>query len=106
MATKMSKSQVAAALAEKVEISKKQASAFLEELANLAYKEAKNSFTLPGIGKLVLVNRKARMGRNPATGEQIKIPAKKVVKFRVAKAAKDAILGAAPAKKAAKGKKK
>ena len=67
---------------------------FLEELASLAYKEAKNSFTLPGLGKLVLVNRKARMGRNPATGEAIKIPAKKVVKFRVGKAAKDAILGA------------
>ncbi len=101
---KMSKSQVAAALAEKIEISKKQAGAFLEELANLAYREAKNSFTLPGIGKLVLVNRKARMGRNPATGEAIKIPAKKVVKFRVAKAAKDAILGGAAPKK--KGKKK
>ena len=60
----------------------------------MAYKEAKNTFTLPGIGKLVLVQRKARMGRNPATGEAIKIKAKKVVKFRVAKAAKDAILGA------------
>jgi DNA-binding protein HU-beta len=106
---KMSKSQVAAALAEKVEISKKQAGALLEELATLAYKEAKNSFTLPGIGKLVLVNRKARMGRNPATGEQIKIPAKKVVKFRVAKAAKDAILGGGGAPKKAgmaKGKRK
>ncbi|MCD6052734.1 MAG: hup [Verrucomicrobia bacterium] len=88
------KSQIAAALAEKAEISKKQAVAILEEIASLAYKQAKNSFTLPGIGKLVLVNRKARMGRNPATGEAIKIPAKKVVKFRVAKAAKDAILGA------------
>ena len=86
--------QIAAALAEKAEISKKQAVAILEEIASLAYKQAKNSFTLPGIGKLVLVNRKARMGRNPATGEAIKIPAKKVVKFRVAKAAKDAILGA------------
>jgi DNA-binding protein HU-beta len=62
-------------------------------MAALAYKEAKNSFTLPGLGKLVLVNRKARMGRNPQTGEAIKIPAKKVVKFRVAKAAKEAILG-------------
>ena len=59
-----------------------------------AYKKAKDGFTVPGIGKLVLVQRKARMGRNPATGEQIKIKAKKVVKFRVAKAAKDAILGA------------
>ena len=90
---KMSKSQVAATLAERCEISKKQAGTLLEELATLAHKEAKNSFTLPGIGKLVLVNRKARMGRNPATGESIKIPAKKVVKFRIAKAAKDAILG-------------
>ena len=62
-------------------------------LTELAYKHAKDTFTLPGIGKLVLVNRKARMGRNPKTGETIKIPAKKVVKFRVAKAAKDAILG-------------
>lgn len=94
MAKALTKSQIAATLAEKTEISKKQAVAILEELAALAYKQAKNSFTLPGIGKLVLVNRKARMGRNPATGEAIKIPAKKVVKFRVAKAAKDAILGA------------
>jgi DNA-binding protein HU-beta len=94
MAKALTKSQIAATLAEKTEISKKQAVAVLEELAGLAYKQAKNSFTLPGIGKLVLVNRKARMGRNPATGEAIKIPAKKVVKFRVAKAAKDAILGA------------
>ena len=90
----LSKSQVAAALSESVEgMSKKQVNEFMEALANLAYKQAKNSFTIPGIGKLVLVNRKARMGRNPATGETIQIPAKKVVKFRVAKAAKDAILG-------------
>ncbi len=65
----------------------------LEALVALAYKNAKNSFTIPGLGKIVLVNRKARMGRNPATGETIKIAAKRVVKFRVAKAAKDAILG-------------
>ena len=90
----MSKSGVASALADKTNVSKKQAVLFMEELANLAYKEAKNSFTLPGLGKLVLVQRKARMGRNPATGEAIKIPAKKVVKFRVAKACKDAVLGA------------
>ncbi len=90
---KMTKSQIAAALAEKVGISKKQSVQYLEELANLAYKEAKNMFTLPGLGKLVLVNRAARVGRNPATGEQIQIPAKRVVKFRVAKAAKEAILG-------------
>jgi DNA-binding protein HU-beta len=94
MAKALSKSQVAASIAEKAQISKKIASEILDHLADLAYKNAKNSFTLPGIGKLVLVNRKARTGRNPATGETIQIPAKKVVKFRVAKAAKDAILGA------------
>jgi DNA-binding protein HU-beta len=91
---KMTKSQIASSLAETAGISKKQAAGFLEAQANLAYKQAKKTFTIPGIGKLVLVNRKARMGRNPATGQEIQIPAKKVVKFRVAKAAKDAILGA------------
>ncbi len=92
MAKAMTKSQIVTAVAEEAEISKKQAGAVLEALAALAYKNAKNGFTVPGLGKLVLVNRKARMGRNPATGETIKIAAKKVVKFRVAKAAKDAIL--------------
>ena len=90
----MTKSQVAAAIAETVGISKKQATEILQTVVDLAYKNAKNTFTLPGLGKLVLVNRKARVGRNPATGESINIPAKRVVKFRVAKAAKDAILGA------------
>ena len=80
-------------MAEKVGITKKQAAQFLDDLAALAYKNAKNTFTLAGLGKLVLVNRKARVGRNPMTGETINIPAKRVVKFRVAKAAKDAILG-------------
>jgi DNA-binding protein HU-beta len=94
MAKAMTKSQIAATLAEKVEISRKQSVLFLEALASLAYKNAKNTFTLPGLGKLVLVNRKARQGRNPATGETIQIPAKRVVKFRVAKACKDAVLGA------------
>ena len=89
----LTKSQTAAKLADATGLSKKQVNEFFDSLSKLAYKEAKNSFTIPGIGKLVLVNRKARMGRNPATGEAIKIPAKKVVKFRVAKAAKDAILG-------------
>ena len=74
-------------------LTKKQGVQILEALVALAYKNAKNSFTIPGLGKIVLVNRKARMGRNPATGETIKIKAKRVVKFRVAKAAKDAILG-------------
>ena len=88
----MTKSQIADALAEKTGVTKKVAVQFMEEYANLAYKEAKKGFTLFGLGKLVLVQRKARMGRNPATGEAIKIPAKKVVKFRVAKACKDAII--------------
>lgn len=93
MAKPMTKSEIAAALADEVGITKKQGIQVLDTLAQLAYKNAKNTFTLPGIGKLVLVNRKARKGRNPKTGEIIDIPAKKVVKFRVAKAAKDAILG-------------
>jgi DNA-binding protein HU-beta len=93
MAKALSKSQIAAAIADNAESSKKQAVEILDHIAQLAYKNAKNSFTLPGLGKLVLVNRKARQGRNPATGETIQIPAKRVVKFRVAKAAKDAILG-------------
>lgn len=93
MAKAMTKSQIADHLARKTGITKKTATQILDELATLAYKEAKNSFVLPGIGKLVLAQRKARIGRNPQTGEQIKIPAKKVLKFRVAKAAKDAILG-------------
>jgi len=88
----MTKAQIQATLAEKTGLSKKQVAAFFEELCNLAYAEAPNSFTIPGLGKLVLVNRAARIGRNPATGEQIQIPAKRVVKFRVAKACKDAIL--------------
>jgi len=93
MAKPMTKAKVADYLAGKLDVSKKQATMFLEHLSNLAYREAKNSFTIPGIGKLVLVNRKARMGRNPQTGEPLRIPARRVVRFRVAKAAKDAILG-------------
>ncbi len=89
---KLTKSQLASEIAHKANISKKAAAEILENLATLAYKHAKDTFTIPGIGKLVLVHRKARMGRNPATGEAIHIKAKKVVKFRVAKAAKDAIL--------------
>jgi DNA-binding protein HU-beta len=94
MAKALTKSQTVASVAETVGLNKKQAGQTIEALVALAYKNAKNSFTIPGLGKLVLVNRKARMGRNPATGETIKIAAKRVVKFRVAKAAKDAILGA------------
>lgn len=93
MAKALTKSQIADNLSKKLGITKKQMVEIMNEMANLAYKEAKNAFTLPGIGKLVLVKRKARMGRNPQTGAAIKIPAKKVVKFRVAKACKDAVLG-------------
>ena len=93
MAKALTKSQISSEIAEKNSITKKQAVEILDFIAELAYKNAKNSFTLPGLGKIVLVNRKARTGRNPATGETIQIKAKKVVKFRVAKAAKDAILG-------------
>jgi DNA-binding protein HU-beta len=93
MAKALSKSQLVAAIAEKAALSKKQAGEILDHLAALAYKHAKDTFTLPGIGKLVLKDRAARMGRNPKTGEAIQIKAKRVVKFRVAKAAKDAILG-------------
>jgi DNA-binding protein HU-beta len=93
MAKAMTKAQIITGVAEKVKITKKQAGEAIAALAALAYKNAKNGFTLPGLGKLVLVNRKARMGRNPSTGAKIKIPAKRVVKFRVAKACKDSILG-------------
>jgi len=94
MAKALTKSQIAAELATKSGLTKAKATEILEFIAQLAYKNAKNTFTLPGLGKLVLVNRKARVGRNPATGATIQIAAKRVVKFRVAKAAKDAILGA------------
>ena len=87
----MTKSQVITSLAETSGLSKKEIVSVLNAQMQLAYGEAKNGYTIPGIGKLVVVARKARMGRNPATGEAIHIPAKKVLKFRVAKAAKDAI---------------
>ena len=88
----MTKSQVAAYIAEKFDLTKRQGTEILEELAKLAAKEAKRGFTFPGVGKLVVVKRKARMGRNPQTGEAIKIPAKTVLKFRIAKAMKETAL--------------
>ncbi len=92
MATKpKTKNQVITAIAESTELSKKDVTAVIESMVQMAYKEAKVGFTIPGLGKLVVVNRKARDGRNPATVEKIRIPAKKVLKFRIAKAAKDAI---------------
>jgi len=92
MAKPKTKSQILTQMAEDADITKKQAVAALESLISQAYKGAKDGFTVPGLGKLVKQRRKARMGRNPATGESIKIPAKTVLKFRIAKAAKDAVV--------------
>ncbi|MBI1737497.1 MAG: HU family DNA-binding protein [Candidatus Rokubacteria bacterium] len=93
MAKMMTKSQVMGHLAQKTGLSKKQIVEVFDETLSLASKEAKNGFVLPGFGKLVVANRKARMGRNPQTGEPIKIPAKRVCKFRLAKSLKDTALG-------------
>src|SRR6266545_7932070 len=88
----ISKSETLNRLSEKTGLTKKQVGTVLDELAALSYKEARNGFTFPGVGKLVIVDRKARLGRNPATGETIQIPAKRVLKFRIAKQAKDSTL--------------
>jgi DNA-binding protein HU-beta len=90
----MTKAQIIATMADKFDMTKKETAAFFDELNKLAYKEAKKNgaFLLPGFGKLVLQKRKARKGRNPATGEAIRIPAKTVVKMRLSKACKDAIV--------------
>ncbi|HEX7958308.1 MAG TPA: HU family DNA-binding protein [Terriglobales bacterium] len=93
MASGMTKTALVRSMAEKLELTNKQSAAFLELLAETAVRETKKNgvFIIPGLGRLVKAERKARMGRNPQTGEPIKIKAKTVVKFRVAKAAKDAI---------------
>ncbi len=88
----LTKAQLMTTLAEQNDLPKKKMIEIMDSLVQLSYKQAKLGFTIPGLGKLVLQNRKARMGRNPQTGEAIKIPAKKVLKFRIAKAAKDAVL--------------
>lgn len=90
----MTKSQLMDAIASKTGHTKKDVAALMEAMVNVAYSETKKSgeFSIPGLGKLVKKHRAARTGRNPATGESIQIPAKTVVKFRVAKAAKDSIL--------------
>jgi DNA-binding protein HU-beta len=90
----MTKAQIVSHLSEKASVTKATTSTFLDEIAKLAAKEAKKGFTVPGLGKVVLVNRKARMGRNPQTGQSMRIPAKRVLRFRIAKALKDAVLGA------------
>ncbi|MDK2970816.1 MAG: DNA-binding protein HU-beta [Candidatus Sumerlaeota bacterium] len=91
----MTKAQLMAHLSEKTGIAKKDVVALWEELTALAYKEAKKEkgFTLPGLGKIIVVKRKARTARNPQTGEPIRVPARKALKFRIAKQAKDAIVG-------------
>ncbi len=98
MATGLTKTALIRQMAEKLELTNKQIGAFLDLLSETAVKETKKNgvFIIPGIGRLVKAERKARVGRNPQTGAAIKIKAKTVVKFRVAKAAKDAI---APVKK-------
>ena len=93
MAKMMTKSATLGHLAQKTGLPKKQVAELLDELLTLACKEAKNGFVVPGFGKLVLANRKARIGRNPQTGEPLKIPAKRVCKFRLAKSLKDTVLG-------------
>ena len=91
---RMTQTQLVREIAEGCEVANKVAKMFLDGLATIAVRETKKNgmFVIPGIGRLVRVERKARVGRNPATGATIKIPAKKVVKFRVAKAVKDAIV--------------
>jgi DNA-binding protein HU-beta len=90
---KMTKAQIMAALSEKTGLKKSEVVNVMDTVAVMAYSEVKKNgeFVLPGFGKMVKVNRKERMGRNPATGEEIKIPAKTVVKFRLSKAAKEAV---------------
>jgi DNA-binding protein HU-beta len=95
----MTKTETVRELSERSGLDRKQVGSLLEELAKLSYEQARDGFTIPGLGKLVLVDRKARLGRNPATGEQIQIPAKRVLKFRIAKQAKDAVLAAKGARK-------
>jgi DNA-binding protein HU-beta len=99
----MTKGDIVDHLAKKVGTTKKTATQFLDELVNLTYKEAKKDFTIPGLGKLTVVSRKKRMGRNPATGETMVIPAKKVLKFKVSKHASNAVF---PPKPTTKKKKK
>src|ERR1035441_9170530 len=97
---RMTQTAIVKELAETTGVNNKVAKQFIESLTDLAIRETKKNgvFILPGIGRLVGIDRKARIGRNPATGESIKIPAKKVVKFRLAKSVKEAII---PPKKVA-----
>jgi DNA-binding protein HU-beta len=89
----LSPTAIYSAIAEKTGMEKERVQTVLDELAQLAYREARTGFTVPGIGKLVVVDSAARKGRNPLTGEEIQIPARQAVKFRVSKACKQAVLG-------------
>jgi DNA-binding protein HU-beta len=99
--TRMTQTQIIRELAEEAQVPTKTVKQILSTFAEMAVRETKKKglFVVPGLGRLVRQERKARTGRNPATGEAIKIPAKKVVKFRIAKAVKDAIVPAKAAKK-------
>ena len=104
MATKpMTKGDIVDHLAKKVGTTKKVANQFLDEFVQLSYKEAKKDFTIPGLGKLTVASRKKRIGRNPATGATMVIPAKKVVKFKVSKQVQNAVF---PPKTTSKKKKR
>ncbi len=103
MADRMTKSEIYAYLADKTGLKRKEVQSVLEELAQLAYKEAKNTFVVPDLGIIVLNERAARkmmMRFGPKAGQEILVPAKKVLRFRFSKAAKDAILGVSPKAKA------
>lgn len=104
MAKSMTKTQVTMALAEKTGLTKQQVTQFFQELAGMAYDQSEHGFPIPGIGKLVLVDRKGRKGRNPRTGEEIWIPPKRALKFRLSKEAKvavDALHNSKPAEESA-----
>lgn len=94
-AKSLTKGEIITHLAKKTGTTKRVANQFLDEFVLLSYKEAKKDFTIPGLGKLTVVNRKKRMGRNPATGETMVIPAKSVLKFKVGKPAQDAVFPSA-----------
>jgi DNA-binding protein HU-beta len=99
----MTKGDIVSHLSKKTGTTKKLANQFLDELVGLSHKEAKKDFTIPGLGKLTVASRKKRIGRNPATGQSMVIPAKKVLKFKISKQAKDAVF---PSQKVTKKRKR
>jgi DNA-binding protein HU-beta len=96
---RLTKARLASAIADRSILSKKTILTIMDQFAELAYQQTKPTFKIPGIGKLMVVNRAARKARNPKTGEEIMLPPQRVLKFRVSQFAKDAILGKKPAKK-------